>query len=1251
MKHGQNRVALVLTQYSTRVSGGVRIAGVLPSMRVLAADRALVALSLAALLAATGIPARQVPRGPVVEAVTNASLGVQVGNRVVSYDGVGIESPFTLQAAEENPQGTDDALLIVADGEVTRSIRAVRGVLGLALRPDLAPPTAALYEEGAAAERSNNRAQLIEHWTAAAESAKRIGDNDAAAWLLGRVGELHERQASWAAARDAHAARWALVGAGSDAAHKSRALAALGRVSQNLKAFDVAAEWYARGETIDSRHGWERWAAAGAMDAGSAHHSKGDFALARSCYQRALAVWERIDAGSLAVAETLHRLGLAWQAQNDNRAAETVYLRALEIRERLAPDSDAVARTLNNLGIIAWARSDLSTAEAYFDRMYAIFLRTSPGLPVIASALTNLGLVARERGELSVAQERLAQALAIRRAHTPGTLDEAVVLNNLGDVTRLAGDLLASERYHHQAIAIRERITPGSMEVAHSLNNLGSLARDLGDLPAALDYQRRALAIRERVAPGSIEVAHSYNNLGNVARSSGDQLLAADYLTRAVELYERLAPNSLDLASTVFNLGHVARDRGDLDLAKSYFTRSLTLRQERAPESLFVSNSLDGLGDVARERGDLGTARDLFAKALAIRERLAPDSLAVADSLSGLAKLALRRGDIDDAATLARRALDLRRARAPHSLVTAASLNDLARALVSGGDYTAARARFAEATAIVESQRARMQSAESRALLLAQHTEAYAGLARTEVAAGDIATAFATAERGHARSLTELLTEPTRDIRRGADPQLLARERTLQLQLNAAAARQGYLLGQQRRNDAAAATHVIDDLLRQYRELQQQLRATSPHYATFAQPETLSLAAVQRDVLDGDSLLLEYLLGEDGSLVFAVTPTSAVAFELPARGVIESATRTVYSLMVARQPVADEALERRQRRIAQAAEQLPEAIAALSEMLLGPVAQFLTNRRLLIVADGALHYLPFAALIEPRQGEGQLPREPLVVRHEIVTLPSASALAALRRATATRPVADGVVAVIADPVFDSADSRVFSRAAAAARTGGTSDVTSALRQQARTVALLDSRGSLARLPFTRQEADAIVSLVPPQRSLKAVDFDANRDLVIGGRLAGYRVVHFATHAIVDTDRPELSGIVLSLTDAHGRSTDGVLRLHDVYNLEWAADLIVLSACQSALGKDIRGEGLVGVARGFMYGGAKSIVASLWNVNDSVTARLMATFYRGYLREGLSSSEALRAAQIEIWKRPQWRDPYFWAAFVLQGEWR
>jgi CHAT domain-containing protein len=255
----------------------------------------------------------------------------------------------------------------------------------------------------------------------------------------------------------------------------------------------------------------------------------------------------------------------------------------------------------------------------------------------------------------------------------------------------------------------------------------------------------------------------------------------------------------------------------------------------------------------------------------------------------------------------------------------------------------------------------------------------------------------------------------------------------------------------------------------------------------------------------------------------------------------------------------------------------------------------------------------------------------VIVDHEVVTLPSISALGLWRQEGAARRPATKAALVIADPVFDRDDPRV---------SAGSNSERSAPAIQ------------LARLPYTRDEAQAVADALPRSQTRLALGFEARKSLLVGPEAAQFRVVHIATHGLLNTRDPELSGLMFSRVDAAGHEQDGFLRLYEVFNLNLPADLIVLSACRSGLGKNVRGEGIVGLTRAFMYAGAARIIVTQWNIDDEATAELMRFFYSfQFGPQHMRPLAALRAAQIAMWRQPRWRAPYYWGAFVFHGEWR
>jgi len=520
------------------------------------------------------------------------------------------------------------------------------------------------------------------------------------------------------------------------------------------------------------------------------------------------------------------------------------------------------------------------------------------------------------------------------------------------------------------------------------------------------------------------------------------------------------------------------------------------------------------------------------------------------------------------------------------------------------------------------------------------------------------AAALKTSERSRARSLLETLTEAGVDLRRGVSPDLLKREQALANELSARASEQARLLSL--KADATALARInqqVKDLIAQHETVDAEIRFASPAYAELTQTAPIGLNEIQRQVIDDRSLLLEYYLGQERSYLWAVTTNSIESYELPSRSVIETAARQVYELLTARnRHVKFETAEERRARIARADAAYTPAAQALTKIVLGPVADRLTDKKLLVVSDGALQYVPFAALPAPKG----INFEPLGINHEIVSLPSASTLVVLRQQLAGRKPAAKTAAVLADPVFDLNDVRVKAslarlqnqraESAIASHKRGPNLLKSELERSASESGGDGETLNTSRLPFTRKEADVITALVPAADRMQQLDFDASLNSARNPALSQYRIVHFATHGFLNSRHPELSGIMLSLVDENGREQDGFLRAHEIYNLKLPAELVVLSGCRTGLGREIRGEGLIGVTRAFMHAGAARVLVSLWDVHDEATAELMAEFYRRLLGpEKLSPAAALRAAQLSMARDQRWAAPYFWAGFTLQGE--
>jgi CHAT domain-containing protein len=484
---------------------------------------------------------------------------------------------------------------------------------------------------------------------------------------------------------------------------------------------------------------------------------------------------------------------------------------------------------------------------------------------------------------------------------------------------------------------------------------------------------------------------------------------------------------------------------------------------------------------------------------------------------------------------------------------------------------------------------------------------------------------------------------------------------------------------------AAQALHISE--LAKARNLLDLLTRSEASDAELGAARPLRADEIQRQLLDDKTVLLEYALGSAGyaendrSFLWLVTSTGVEGHVLPKRADIEAAARRVYELLTERNRASG---PRRRELIANADAQFQIEARKLSEMLLSPVAAKLAGKRLLIAPQGALQFVPFAALPLPETADCGLriadcgmerrkdeetanwgrksnpqsairnPQSytPLIARQEVIVVPSASALAAIIRQTALRKPAERGVIVFADPVFSTNDDRVNP----AARRGSAPPQEGSVRRDDISPANEDAFPILSRLSATEWEARRIAELVKDGKGVKDVkvlsNFDASREAAIDPALGEYRFIHFATHAVIDPKNPDLSAIALSRVDERGRPINGLLATQDIHRLKLPVDLVVLSACRTGLGKDARGEGLLSLTRGFLASGASRVMVTLWSIEDQATAEIMSRFYNRMLgRQPMSPAAALRATQEEMWREGRWGSPYYWSGFVLQGDWR
>jgi|GEM_PF-233754 len=846
-----------------------------------------------------------------------------------------------------------------------------------------------------------------------------------------------------------------------------------------------------------------------------------------------------------------------------------------------------VGLAINNIGLTHYYMGEYADANRLWAAAAALFRRLDEWNEE-SKAVGNQAVIAAEQGYLGDAIAAFERSLEILAADHP---DRALTLDNLAASHYARGDFDDALRLFSEALELHRESDDRKGE-AHALRGIGATYFALGHLELAAEFLERALPVARQSGDGRNEESIR-GMLGNVAFLEGAHDAALEHHRAALAL--ATAPTDAAAVQVLLAKDLVALGR---HAEASVLATEANATGETAGAKLLVADALQQSGRARIGLGDTAAATSDLSRALAIYRELGVPTKA-SEALHGLAQSAAAEGRLDDAVRYGSASLDA-----------------------------------------LEAERVRIAAPELRAHYAAirrglYDTQIELLMALHRAADGDtdarLRAAFETSERSRARVLLDLLHEAADEETDASSDRLLDERARLIERLAELRHRRDLWLGvapatadaQANVAEAVAEMAVVDNELK---VLETTLRARDARHAELAAANPLSLTETQVG-LDADSTLVQYALGERRSYAWVVTSSAVHAAELAPRRTIESAARRAHDAL------ARYSTDERGRQA------LDASLDALADAVLAPVRPYLDGRkRIVIAADGALQYVPFGVL---RDADADGRR--LLERYEIAAVPSASAVLASR--TAARPtLAESRVAVIADPVFEPDDVRLSGD-----RTRRDAPEHDALAELRPRSALLAE--PLARLPFAGREASAIAALVPPADRLVLTGVAANRDAVVSANLGAYRFVHFATHGFVDSRYPALSGLALSRLDEHGAQRDGFLRLDDIHALDLNADVVVLSACETALGREIRGEGLLGLTHAFMHAGARSTVASLWQVPDRATAELMSRFYAGMLEQGLRPAEALRAAQLEIASERRWRDPYFWGAFVLMGDWR
>lgn len=909
--------------------------------------------------------------------------------------------------------------------------------------------------------------------------------------------------------------------------------------------------------------------------------------------EEALAVARQAGDGTLLV-DTLITSAVAHRSRADNQSALPLLSQAQSLSLSLGYRRGE-ARSLEELSVCYYQQGKMEKAVASGERAAQLW-RDLQDRAGEARSLYYLGAPYMRLSDVRQSAAALESALAIWR-ELGDAVEQTSTLVELNFLAIRLGQWQKALGLLNEAQSLLPDKEAEPFIAGQIANSLGEVYEAYGQLETALGYYEEALTLYRDHGRDRSGAAAARRKAGRVRARIGDYALATQQIEESLQ--EALEIGNKHLAALCHeDLGRVYLTAEQHADAARQFSEAITLyeqggrRREWARAQTFLGQTRYLLGDPTAAAASYREALQVF--------RSSEDYTNEAALCFGLGKLELEQQNLDAAGDYLKRSIDL-----TEQLRENAPSKDL-------------RSSFLDSV---------HDRYETYVELLMQRHAARPG-------EGFDVAGFEASELGRARSLIDSIRDHRKELRSAADPALLLEEEKLQADEQKLLDKRALLRSEESSEEARQAVEAKLVQLRARSETLEAQINSAVSFNSLLRPAPLTFADIQSQVLDSETTLLEYSLGGRKSYLWVVTPAGLESHELADKRVIEAAAHKLLGLLV--DPSAG---------TAQQEEETRAAVAELSRLVLAPVAGKLNTSRLIVVPDDILQYIPFQILTPAPDSD-----EPLIARHEVVNVPSASTLALARRQMQGRPVAPKLLAALGDPVLSSN----YAWKARPGRGDGPSPLDEEQRRLRRSAGRLGNISEPSKLPplfFAKSELQELRRMTPTDEALIYTDFNATRDNLRNLDLTQYRILHVATHGLLNDKEPELSGLVMSLMDREGRPVNGFVGLADIYKLRAPVDLVVLSACQTALGKEVRGEGLVGLTRGFLHAGASSVVASLWKVDDEVTAELMKRFYANMLQRGMRPAAALREAQNSIRQEPQWRSPYYWAAFTLQGEYR
>lgn len=957
-----------------------------------------------------------------------------------------------------------------------------------------------------------------------------------------------------------------------------------------------------------------------------------------SLYQKAAGGWEELGSFEKSAA-CLREAGKLKLMLNKPGDAYELFVKALYL-ERKNKNVEGESETLSYLTIVAIKTEKTVQAARYYQR--ALLLARRNGRPK-TSALAYFAAAEWEykKRNLPLMIEYQEKALYLFR-QAEDKSGEAEVLTYLSYSYVMNNDRLKGKEQAQRAVEIQRELG-NKRGLAFALISLGDAHKRMGEWQAAVTLFREA----ERIFPDkldSYEKAILYDRFGVFYETYGDLIEAQKYYEKALNLFLELG-NVFGSSELLTVLGQVSKQLGQQSLAISYFNQAREIAEKsKDPVSLGMAD--ENLGDVYFDQKLNKKALNYYKNALKNFEKVGMQHL-IASVTEKLGKQAEYQGNAVQARRLYQSALEMNK-RIHSRVAQAQTLFSLAKLDNAQNQTAAALTNIEESLKLTEYLHNDIANSKLKRDYLSEafaRYELYVDLLmkmhQKSSNENYAIRGLQAAEQARSRSMIEILSLTQANFTKDAPPEIVQREKELHNLLNLKADKLTDALSSKAPQAAIRKLDgEINELELQLEEIKAVLKQSSPIYSTFRNSSPFDLDEFQKRVLDDNSLLLEFHFGEERSYLWLVDKLEVVSFVLPPREQINRGLENLRELLVAREIKKEESIDDYQKRIREAENRYSLEAQNLSNVIFGQIADKIINKRLIVVPDGNMHYFPVSALPLPNAKSG----EPILLTNETIYESSAQMLSLITKTGDQVAQAKKNLLVFSDPVFSADDSRLSAKSNEIEN----SSIESYLAGKFRFAESLDM---LPRLVASKEESDSVISIVGAEGADVFSGFSANREQLFNAKVSDYKIIHLAAHGLIDKDRPELSGIILSRYDEKGRKIDEFLRLRDIYALNFSADLVVLSACSTSVGKQVKGEGLMSLNNAFLQSGAKSVVSSFWKVDDYATVELMKNFYAALAGGTNTPSQALRQAQLKMMQNPRYKSPFYWAAFNLQGNYR